>query len=292
MIKIYNVYQPKYKNGNPTGFGDYLRGSLLLQQICGAFNIEFDMDLSNHPLSMFINTDPIDVNRDEINRCITSNTLLSDGTPAPANIYEVYNKLQKLINPLTHPLLFIYCNGVPTKTPHDQQYYEFIKNKIKPNPIMEKIIEEEMNKLGLIKNKYIVIHIRVGDKCLIENQSINCNLASQIMMNVTNYRKTNKTKKCLIISDSVSLKQLFKSYYNCVFTQKQITHLGDTQILNANMNSVKNTMLDFYLMSQSSEICSFTSNNCCSAFSKWTSVIYDIPYCSKIIIDKTIKMRF
>ena len=292
MIKIYNVYQPTYKNGAPTGFGDYLRGSLLLQQLCNVFNKEFDMDLSNHPISMFIDTEPVDVNRSEINKCITPNTLSSDGTPTPSNIYEVYNNLQKLVNPTTHPLLFVYCNGVPDKTPKDHEYYEFIRNKIKPNLFMEKIIEEEMNKLGLIKNKYIVIHIRVGDKYLIENKPINCNFASQIMMNVTNYRKINKIKKCLIISDSVSIKQLFNSYYNCVFTQKQITHLGETQILSANMNSVKNTMLDFYLMSQAQEICGFTGNNCCSAFSKWCSVIYGIPYCSKVITDKTIKMQF
>jgi hypothetical protein len=290
--KIYNVYQPTYKNGLPTGFGDYLRGSLLLQQLCNEFNIEFDMDVSTHPISTFIDTIPINVNRTEINKCITNNTLLSNGTPAPANIHEVYTKVRNLVNPATHPLLFIYCNGVPQKTPNDTQYYDFIKNKIKPNVVMERLIEEELQTLGLIKNKYIVIHIRMGDACLIDHVPINANLASKIIRMVSNYRKINKSIKCLIISDSHQIKQLFKFYHNCVFSQKQITHLGETQILHANNNSVKNTLLDFYLMSQSQEICGLSCNNCCSAFSNMCAIIYDIPYYSKVVIDNAIKMRF
>ena len=51
--KIIHVYQLEYSNGKPTGFGDYLRGSLFLLQICNKYNLEFDIDMNAHPISFF-----------------------------------------------------------------------------------------------------------------------------------------------------------------------------------------------------------------------------------------------
>ena len=53
LKKIVNVYQLKYKNGIAQGFGDFINGSFFLLQLCIKFNLEFDMDLSNHPISKY-----------------------------------------------------------------------------------------------------------------------------------------------------------------------------------------------------------------------------------------------
>jgi hypothetical protein len=52
--KVVNTYQLNYKNKMSGGFGDYLRGCFALIQLCKLKGFEFDMDLSSHPISKFI----------------------------------------------------------------------------------------------------------------------------------------------------------------------------------------------------------------------------------------------
>ena len=52
--KIVMVYQLKYKNGGIYGFGDFIRGCFALIHICEQIGLNFDIDLSNHPLSTYV----------------------------------------------------------------------------------------------------------------------------------------------------------------------------------------------------------------------------------------------
>jgi hypothetical protein len=96
----------------------------------------------------------------------------------------------------------------------------------------------------------------------------------------------NKTKdgdsKFLLIADNNEIKYLlrdefpdFKLYF------KDITHLGEGVELER--EKVKNTLLDFYLMSYATNIYSFTSYPHGSGFSYWCSKLYNIPYNCKYI---------
>ena len=54
LKKIVNVYQTDYKNMKSPGLGDFLRGCFCLMQVCRLINVEFDIDISQHPLSKYI----------------------------------------------------------------------------------------------------------------------------------------------------------------------------------------------------------------------------------------------
>ena len=56
----------------------------------------------------------------------------------------------------------------------------------------------------------------------------------------------------------------------------EITHFGEGVELQE--NSVKNTLIDFYLMSFSKKFISFSTYPHGSGFSKWCSITYEIPY--------------
>jgi len=58
LKKLVNVYQPSYANGNAPGLGDYLRGCFGLMQISVMLGLEFDIDLTNHPISQYIADNP------------------------------------------------------------------------------------------------------------------------------------------------------------------------------------------------------------------------------------------
>ena len=72
------------------------------------------------------------------------------------------------------------------------------------------------------------------------------------------------------------IRSTFKKYNNCVVQIKPITHLGEQPKLKD--EEVKNTMLDFYLMSHSNYIYAITVYGHGTGFSKWCSVLYNIPY--------------
>jgi hypothetical protein len=57
--KIVNVYQETYNNNKKaTGLGDFIRGSIYLIQFCNKYNINYDIDISNHPISNYLNITP------------------------------------------------------------------------------------------------------------------------------------------------------------------------------------------------------------------------------------------
>ena len=62
---------------------------------------------------------------------------------------------------------------------------------------------------------------------------------------------------------------------------KRITHLGEANVLER--ENVKNTMLDFYLLSYTNSIYSFTCYPHGSGFSYWCAQTYNIPYKCKYI---------
>lgn len=290
--KIIHVYQLEYTNGKPTGFGDYLRGSLFLLQICEKYNVEFDIDINAHPISFFLNTNNLNnydgiINRNQISKL--ENPIYIDLNCIPINIppNQFMTKISKLITNPTNPTLFLYCNEYPYPN-INPILIDIIKDKIQPNDEMKTCIDENLKALNLIKNEYSVIHIRCGDDYLTANKKMDRVFSNKIIQSFTNYTKnTNTNKKYLILSDCNRVKMLFRAFSNCVFSIKEITHLS---LGNLKLENVKNTMIDFYLMSHSKEIFNISSLCHGSSFSEMCSIIYGIPFSKELISNFQIKM--
>ena len=63
---------------------------------------------------------------------------------------------------------------------------------------------------------------------------------------------------------------------------KPITHFGEGVVLEE--EKVKNTLLDFYLLSLASAILSYSHYEHGSGFSYWCAKTFDIPYTCKYIV--------
>jgi hypothetical protein len=285
--KIIHVYQLEFINGKPTGFGDYLRGTLFLLQICHKYNLEFDIDINAHPISFFLNKEKLNnydaiIKRNRISKFENPIYLDSNNHPININPNHFMNQVSKLT---TTPTLFLHCNEYPYPN-ISQKIIEFIKDKIHPNAEMQTYIDENLKYLNLIKNNYSVIHIRCGDDYLTKHKKMDRVYSNKIMKSFRNYIKTDN-KKYLILSDCNEVKYLFRSFPNCVFSIKDITHLS---IGNITLENVKNTLIDFYLMSHSEKIFNISSLCHGSSFSQICSIIYGIPYTKEIINNYQIKM--
>ena len=78
----------------------------------------------------------------------------------------------------------------------------------------------------------------------------------------------------LLITDAVVLKKIIVSYFQnikCIFFDISHTCENDDA-------SIKNTLVEFYMMSHSKAIISMSVYPHGSGFSKWCSVVYSIPY--------------
>ena len=85
-------------------------------------------------------------------------------------------------------------------------------------------------------------------------------------------------RRYLIISDSNVLKSQLKIYPNFYILIRNIEHLGGEAMRSYESNGVMNTMLEYYLMSYSNAIVSLSIYGHVSGFSKYCSILNDIPF--------------
>ena len=154
---------------------------------------------------------------------------------------------------------------------------------LEPSNEINDFVEESLIQLSLVKIHYIVIHIRTGDFYLKDsNTNINLRYYNIIKNEILNIIFKNNNTDFLIISDNNEIKKLLVNISPFIkILINEITHLGEG--IKLERNKVKNTLIDFYLMSVSSFIYAFTCYNHGSGFSYWCSKIYNIPYLCKLV---------
>jgi hypothetical protein len=147
---------------------------------------------------------------------------------------------------------------------------------LNPNIFMKDYIDNTLNEINLTRNTYATIHIRCGDQYLTNSEAMDINFIKKIKQYINKLIVPNK--KYLIISDSNILKVALKSYPNFYIINRKIQHLGGQFLKSEETNGVMNTLLDFYLMSYSNAIFSFSVYGHVTGFSKYCAIINKIPF--------------
>ena len=281
--KITQIYQDKFFNGDSTGLGDFIRVSIFILQYCKLYNIECDISLKNHNLYKFLNNStPSDIIRNDVSiiqnkdlNCkmfdVRNDTIKCISYP-PTESIQLFNKyLISIYNNNNH--LKINTIFFPLSDTILLEHKEYIKKVFEPKEYIKIIVHKELIKMNLIKQKYKIIHIRCGDKELINN-IIDDTIHNKIINKINNYIQDNSV---LIISDSNAIKEKIKLKYPKVSIYKNnISHIGEG-VKNSDNNYIS-LLIDFLFISFSNEVVSFSTLHHGSGFSEWTSKIYDIPY--------------
>lgn len=270
--KLVTVYQMNYTDGIVYGFGDFIRGCFFLMAMCEKMGLYFDIDLSNHLLSKYVegHSKNPNINYNNISNIpMNYNVNLDD-------VNFIYNRFKGLIGNQKDEVYYTSSNIYPFLDMIKPSYINFIKSRITPNALMQKEIKETMTNLNLNNSKFSVIHIRMGDKFLFNTDNVLEKSILRTLFYNLNLLLNDKSRKYLILSDCTHLKMWFKPYDNCVFQINQIAHLGEQPVLIE--EAVKNTMMDFYLMSRATYIYTYSTYPNFSGFSKWCAIIYNIPY--------------
>lgn len=280
--KIVCVYQLHYANILSPGIGDFIRGCFYVMQLSKLLNIEFELDISNHPIEKYIeNTGKNQaIKYDKIEWII--------GYNRPKHLWKNKNNyfdirfaniiINKLNNYNDSDTYGFFTNAFPISYNFLNTGKEIIKNMLKPTDFMQEYINYTLDELKLQKNTYATIHIRCGDKYLTnkENMNMNIQFINKIKQNIDRIIIPNK--KYLIISDCNYLKFVLKSYSNFYIINRQIEHLGGDNMKSSNTPGIMNTLLDFYLMGYSNAIFALSVYEHISGFSQYCAVINSIPF--------------
>lgn len=280
--KLVHIYQIDYINGKSPGLGDFLRGCFCFMQFSKLYNLEFDIDFSNHPMSKYLKNvehiNDIDYNNIEIyyNINLSKEKLLEfEKTIKNVNPEFIKNTIDWL-NSKNNEVVGFMSNAYPFFNKFSEEGKNFIKMKMEPSDMMKLYIDDALKELCLNKNSYGVMHIRTGDNHLLNNEGFTKSFLIKIK-NILN-NSILPDRRYLIISDSNILKNMLKTYPNFYVLLRQIQHLGGESIKQTETTGVMNTLLDFYLMSYSNTIISLSTYGHVSGFSKYCSVIYGIPF--------------
>jgi len=288
LKKIVNVYQLQYKNGVAQGLGDYIRGSFCLLQISNILGLQFEMNLFNHPISKYllpVTREMETINYSEISKYENTNYIPTTVKTFKKNSIRFFIDFIAKLNSLDRKedTFYLFCNSFPLFDDIKPLGKQIIRSYLTPNTLMKEYIKEKLFNLQLKPKEFTVIHIRTGDRYLLKNNNLNPNIVKKIISILQKNMKQNI--KYLLISDNNDIKLLLKNVIPSLITQiSKITHFGEST--NQTDDSIKETLLDFYIMSFSFQVISFSPYNWGSGFSEWSSKLNNIPFSKIQILDK------
>jgi hypothetical protein len=178
----------------------------------------------------------------------------------------------------------MYCNSFPINEIPEKNK-EYMRKFLEPTNEMKIIINQTLDELNIYSKQYIAIHIRSGDIYLTEGKNTFTNgYIYKLINNIKNDIKNdiNGENNYLLIADSNDVKKIIQEIFPKFKTlMKPITHFGEGVVLEE--EKVKNTMIDFYLLSFAKSIFSYSSYKHGSGFSYWCAKTFNIPYVCKYI---------
>jgi hypothetical protein len=281
--KINIVYQYEYLNSEPvTGLGDFIRSCYFMNQISEKYNIEINFHINKHPIKKYLQYFE---NKDFISDEIMKNIpFFKNENYVYINYNNIINYKYKnidkiLINYLNSLQLYdgnvyLYLINHPDQKYITDTHKEKIENIFKPTNYLNDKITYAMNKLNLNKNKFKVIHIRTEDEFLNNNIILN-NRINYIIYTLRNVISQTQDDLFIISNNNYLKNILLHKIPKLKTIINEISHTADK---NTNDEKLINTLKDFYIMSNSNCIYSFSVYQHGSGFSKWCATTYNIPY--------------
>ena len=291
ITKIIHVYQEKYINQNTTGFGDFIRSCFFIIQFCNKHNFQIEI-IINHPIAYYLKNfsnkytsssffNMVMFSENNFDSCkIDNENYIVDFVLINTKMSNYINYLSKL--PVVNNSVISYNIFFPYGDISIQACNK-ICDLFEPSTEISNLVDEIINHLLIVKKDFIVIHIRSGDSYLKNNNKLFSVIYIESIKNeIKQIIVNNKDKNVLLIADNNEIKILLKNEIpKLKYLLNCITHIGEGVELNK--NKVKNTLIDFYLMSFSSFIYSFTAYRHGSGFSYWCAKMNNIPYKCKYI---------
>jgi len=240
---------PQTETENYWGLGDVLRGTLQMYMLSKKLGFQFNVDTSLHPISKYLvpikhpYNDVIQANKDAI-------MLISADEP-----------LEQMIQGLPDGLYCFFTNAHCTEA-FDEDSRIFMKKLLTPVASLEEELRDYIP-----FHPYSILHFRLGDNELVGQTQTN------VSREILHMIQANKEPNSVLISDSFSLKIHPEATKEIFVLNTVPKHLGKC----SNEESIKDTLIDFFLLSRATHIKTYSCYPWVSGFVSWAGMIYDIP---------------
>ena len=286
LKKLVNVYQLQFQGFKPPGFGDYLRGCFSMAQYIATLNrfcgtsIEFDMDLSNHPMGKHIvqTGKPMDVSIPAffLNEFII-NSIDVNEDPEDPQYQRMFEEIVKRMNALTffneNGIYYGFCCKYEIYNTIDESIKEKMRSRLTPTPAMAIYMKSSLAYLNLKPKEFSVLHVRCLDADSFPPKHLSDTYFKTLDELVEKH--CSPSKKYLILSNHNGVKEHYKDRDNFYTRPSKICHLG----LDSHQqdDATRDTLLDFFLLSNASDCVGITPYGICG-FSQEGCKLYNIPH--------------
>ena len=293
LTKVVNVYQTQFINFKASGLGDYLRGCVTMLQLLRTLkkhtgkNVAFDMDLRNHPMSKFLTCDQ-SLER-PFNYAVLGNfhiySVLAEQNENSSEYQRNINEVVHYFNKVQQPTFFTHCCKENIYTEVLESEKALIRSKLQPSPELEAYITDCLTRLGVSGN-YSVIHVRMKDAVCFPHAvgSSEATLDDELMTDLATAvrSKVDANKTYILVSTNTEVKNALTGG-NILSIPTAVCHIGQNQ--SPTDEELRDTLLDFFLMSRASEILGFSTYQR-TGFSLECSILYNIPYSFTWVVDR------
>lgn len=278
------VYQYNYLNNKSvSGFGDFIRCCFFIIQFSERYNTKLDFHINEHPIKNYLSYFE---NKFSLENTISNNIpfyKINNQTYEKFNNIVTYKykdidtTLINIINSLHcyNGNVYIYLINHPDESVITSDHKAKLVEILTPTNYLNNKIIHAMDCLNLSTRNFKVIHLRLEDddshKNIIKRTSYILYIIRSFILN------NDDIDDIFLISNKISIKaMLMKTIPNIKTIIHNITHTACRET-NNNENLI-NTLKEFYIMSKSNYIYSFSVYRHGSGFSKWCAVTYNIPY--------------
>lgn len=264
---LYLVWRNKSDIRTNDGIGYKMFGAIFAYQLCKENNINFKIDATDDICNDFLKN----VSSNE-HAEIKSQELLIFKYNDEIDTYSVIK--DKLANA---DKIYVYISKYPKYqlTEEDKVFAKFL---LQPKPELQTEFE---SKISTLPPDYGVKHFRYNDAIF----SIDIEFNDPIYSKFLNILEQNYATTDVVISNSKIIKQYMKMVYfekyktkiNVIMCGNQICnvqHIGQS----TDLESVKNSFIEFYIICNAKYIKSYTSYNTPCNFVYLPSLLYNIPF--------------
>lgn len=281
---IHFIYQYNYRNNKTvTGFGDFIRGLYFMLQLSEKYNINISFNINKHAIKNYLeyftnNTDIDDTIAKNIPFIEINNAIYNKNNNIINYTYiDIDKQLLNIITKLSFHTgdIYLYLINHPDEQLITDTQKQQIQNILNPTSHISLLVDKALNNLNLTKHNFITIHIRTNDDCFSNKSTIYNKRLNYIIQNIKLIYEKYKLDILILSSDNRIKRAViqFVPYVKCIFNK--ICHICDN---NVDTVQIENTLKEFYIMSYSYHIYSFSVYEHGSGFSKWCATTYNIPY--------------
>lgn len=244
------------------GFGDVLRGTVTMFQLCKKLKMHYYVDISLHPIAKYLEYKSDHPYKHLMPKSSKDVDFLG--------IYPMEVKRKFFTSYMKADIVFGFSNlatdeYMKQNVPLEDDVRQFMLQILQPKPILKKTIATHARG---IPDSFIALHYRLGDNALIKNGKID---EKQVMKHV----KKQMDKRMVLFTDSSRLKKLvYETMYDDLsMFHFDIGHLG----WHADDTKVFNSLVEFFVLTQAKEIRTTSVYSWISNFILAVHKIYRVP---------------